>query len=75
MTAKTDPSTGNADMRRRRRLLRRLRRVVRVIEEQHRIQDIGYGLLVAALAMASPSAAPYTGVMRPLAASTVRRRC
>jgi hypothetical protein len=61
MTAKTDPSTGNADMRRRRRLLRRLRRVVRVIEEQHRIQDIGYGLLVAALAMASPSAAPYTG--------------
>jgi hypothetical protein len=63
MTAKTDPSTGNADMRRRRRLLRRLRRVVRVIEEQHRIQDIGYRRLRT------------RGVMRPLAASTVRRRC
>ncbi len=35
--------------------------MVGVLEEQHRIQDVGYGLLVAALAMASPSAAPYTG--------------
>lgn len=55
---------------RRRRLLFRLRRAVRVLEQRERIQDIGYGLLAAAIALAVPSSAPYaTGneAMRRLA--------
>ena len=43
----------------RRRLFRRLRRALGVLEERQRIQDIGYGLLVAALTLALPSGAPW----------------
>jgi len=43
----------------RRRLFRRLRRALGVLEERQRIQDIGYGLLVAALTLALPSDPPY----------------
>lgn len=45
------------DPGRRRRLFRRL---ARALEERQRVQDLGYGLLVAAVALALPSAAPYT---------------
>lgn len=45
---------------RRRRLLFRLQRGVRLIEQRERIQDIGYGLLAAALALSVPAAHPYT---------------
>ena len=45
---------------RRRRLLFRLRRAVHVIEKRERTQDIGYGLLAAAFALALPAVSPYT---------------
>lgn len=53
------PTTGGADPLTRRRLLRRLRRVMGAIEQRQRVQDLGYGLLVAALAMAWPASSPY----------------
>lgn len=45
---------------RRRRLLFRLRRAMRVIEQRERIQDIGYGMLASALALSLPASPPYT---------------
>lgn len=33
--------------------------MLRVLEERQRVQDVGYGLLVSALAMAAPSGVPY----------------
>lgn len=45
---------------RRRRLLFRLRRATHLLEQRERLQDIGYGLLAAALALALPAAQPYT---------------
>ncbi|QDV04951.1 hypothetical protein Poly30_04460 [Planctomycetes bacterium Poly30] len=45
---------------RRRRLLFRLRRATRLIEQRERIQDIGLGLLAAAVALALPAAHPYS---------------
>ncbi|MEM9379695.1 MAG: hypothetical protein AAGB93_07060 [Planctomycetota bacterium] len=59
---------------RRRRLLFRLRRAVRVIEQRERIQDIGYGLLAAAFALSLPAARPYTAgdeVLRRMAGEDV----
>ncbi len=51
------PATRDVAPRRRRRLLRR---VMGAIEQRQRIQDLAYGLLVSALAMAWPSSLPYT---------------
>ncbi|MGK0481611.1 MAG: hypothetical protein ACJAQ3_001589 [Planctomycetota bacterium] len=45
---------------RRRRLLFRLRRATRLIEQRERLQDVGLGLLAAAIALALPAAQPYT---------------
>ena len=44
---------------RRRRLLFRLRRATRLLDQRMRLQDIGYGLLAAAVALAVPAAEPY----------------
>ncbi len=43
---------------RRRRLLFRLRRATRVLEQRERLQDVGLGLLAAALALSLPAATP-----------------
>ncbi len=56
----TEQRQADAAPPRRRRLLRRLRRTLNALEERQRIQDLGYGLLVAAFAMALPSGSPYT---------------
>ncbi|MEE2941108.1 MAG: hypothetical protein VX460_12025 [Planctomycetota bacterium] len=50
---------GNAVRGRRRRLLFRLRRALRLIEQRERIQDMGYGMLAAALALSLPAAPPF----------------
>jgi hypothetical protein len=44
---------------RRRRLLFRLRRATRVLEQRERLQDVGLGLLAAALALALPASQPF----------------
>lgn len=44
---------------RRRRLLFRLRRATRLLDQRMRLQDIGYGLLAAAIALAVPAAQPF----------------
>ncbi len=47
---------------RRRRLLFRLRRATRLLEQRERLQDVGLGLLAAALALSLPAAPPlHTG--------------
>ena len=56
MTTRTEDAESSAASPRRRRVLRR---VLRVLEERQRVQDVGYGLLVSALAMAAPSGVPY----------------
>ena len=45
---------------RRRRLLFRLRRATRVLEQRERLQDVGLGLLAAAFALALPATTPLT---------------
>ena len=57
-TETAPPTAGDTAPRRRRRLLRR---VMGAIEQRQRVQDLGFGLLVSALAMAWPASAPYTG--------------
>lgn len=51
---------GNAVRGRRRRLLFRLRRSLRLIEQRERIQDIGYGMLASALALSLPATPAFT---------------
>lgn len=60
MSDPTDSTAAVSPAARRRRLLFRLRRGVRLLEQRERIQDVGYGLLAAALALALPASDPYT---------------
>ncbi len=60
MSEATEPTGAVSPAARKRRLLFRLRRGVRLLEQRERIQDMGYGLLAAALALALPAADPYT---------------
>ncbi len=48
-------TTRDVRLGRRRRLLLKLRRATRVIEQREQLQDIGYGLLASALALSLPA--------------------
>ena len=60
-SVRTGPGAAGGDTvrGRRRRLLFRLRRSLRLLEQRERIQDLGYGMLAAALALSLPAAPPF----------------